>query len=371
MLLQDGTIKITDFGIARFARSETRTLTDKAIGSVHYISPEQAAGDVIDARTDIYSVGVMLYEMLTGKVPFEADTPVSVALKQIQSRAVPPRQLNPQIPEGLQEITLHAMEKDVHKRYQSAAQMLRDIDADYYVMIDGDDTYPADQVRDLLQPLLDGVADHVVGDRLSNGTYGEENKRAFHGFGNNLVRAMIKWIYGYGFDDVMTGYRAFSRAFVKTFPVLSEGPQIETELSIHAVDRRWRILDVPIVYRDRPEGSVSKLDTVGDGIKVIMMIGTLFKDYRPLKFFSLVALVLTVLGLVFGVPVIIEYFQTGLVPRLPTALLAVALIFLACLALVAGFILDSVAKSERREWEFSVYREVMRKNGMRPAMLGR
>ncbi len=128
MLLQDGTIKITDFGIARFARSETRTLTDKAIGSVHYISPEQAAGDVIDARTDIYSVGVMLYEMLTGKVPFEADTPVSVALKQIQSRAVPPRQLNPQIPEGLQEITLHAMEKDVHKRYQSAAQMLRDID---------------------------------------------------------------------------------------------------------------------------------------------------------------------------------------------------------------------------------------------------
>ena len=128
MLLSDGTIKITDFGIARFARSETRTLTDKAIGSVHYISPEQAAGDTIDARTDIYSVGVMLYEMLTGRVPFEADTPVSVALKQIQSRAVPPRELNPSIPEGLQEITMHAMEKDVKKRYQSAAQMLRDID---------------------------------------------------------------------------------------------------------------------------------------------------------------------------------------------------------------------------------------------------
>lgn len=250
-------------------------------------------------------------------------------------------------------------------------QMLRDIEADCYLMVDGDDTYPADAARELCRPILEDRADMTVGDRLSNGTYAEKNKRAFHGFGNNLVRAMIKWIYGYGFDDVMTGYRAFSRAFVKTFPVLSEGPQIETELSIHAVDRRWRILDVPIVYRDRPEGSVSKLDTVGDGIKVIMMIGTLFKDYRPLKFFSLVALVLTVLGLVFGVPVIIEYFQTGLVPRLPTALLAVALIFLACLALVAGFILDSVAKSERREWEFSVYREVMRKNGMRPAMLGR
>ena len=128
MLLSDGTIKITDFGIARFARSETRTLTDKAIGSVHYISPEQAAGDTIDARTDIYSVGVMLYEMLTGKVPFEADTPVSVALKQIQSKAVLPREVNPSIPEGLQEITMHAMEKDAGKRYQSAAQMLRDID---------------------------------------------------------------------------------------------------------------------------------------------------------------------------------------------------------------------------------------------------
>ena len=233
-----------------------------------------------------------------------------------------------------------------------------DIEADCYLMVDGDDTYPADAARELCRPILEDRADMTVGDRLSNGTYAEENKRAFHGFGNNLVRAMIKWIYGYGFDDVMTGYRAFSRVFVKTFPVLSEGFQIETELSIHAVDRRWRILDVPIVYRDRPEGSVSKLDTVGDGIKVIMMIGTLFKDYRPLKFFSLVALALTILGLAFGVPVIVEYFQTGLVPRLPTALLAVALIFLACLALVAGFILDSVAKSERREWELSVYREL-------------
>ncbi|MEF2671134.1 glycosyltransferase family 2 protein [Adlercreutzia sp.] len=237
-------------------------------------------------------------------------------------------------------------------------QMFRDIEADCYLMVDGDDTYPADAARELCRPILEDRADMTVGDRLSNGTYAEENKRAFHGFGNNLVRAMIKWIYGYGFDDVMTGYRAFSRAFVKTFPVLSEGFQIETELSIHAVDRRWRILDVPIIYRDRPEGSVSKLDTVGDGIKVIMMIGTLFKDYRPLKFFSLAALLFTLIGLAFGIPVIIEYFQTGLVPRLPTALLAVAFIFLACLALVAGFILDSVAKSERREWELSVYREV-------------
>lgn len=239
-------------------------------------------------------------------------------------------------------------------------QMFRDIEADCYVMVDGDDTYPAESVHNLCAPILEGRADMTVGDRLSNGTYAEENKRAFHGFGNNLVRFMIKWIYGYGFEDVMTGYRAFSRTFVKTFPALSEGFQIETELSIHAVDRRWRIIDVPIVYRDRPAGSESKLNTIGDGIKVIMMIGTLFKDYRPLKFFSLIALVLAIIGLAFGIPVILEYFQTGLVPRLPTALLAVALIFLACLALVAGFILDSVAKSERREWELAVYRESSR-----------
>lgn len=236
-------------------------------------------------------------------------------------------------------------------------QMFRDIEADCYLMVDGDDTYPAEAARALCDPILENRADMTVGDRLSNGTYAEENKRAFHGFGNNLVRAMIKWIYGYGFDDVMTGYRAFSRTFVKTFPVLSEGFQIETELSIHAVDRRWRILDVPIVYRDRPAGSESKLDTVGDGIKVIMMIGSLFKNYRPLKFFCLVALILAVIGLIFGIPVVVEYIQTGLVPRFPTAILAVAFVFLAALALVAGLILDSVAKSERREWELTVYQE--------------
>lgn len=237
-------------------------------------------------------------------------------------------------------------------------QMFRDIEADCYLMVDGDDTYPAESARSLCEPILAGHADMTVGDRLSNGTYAEENKRAFHGFGNNLVRFMIKWIYGYGFDDVMTGYRAFSRPFVKTFPVLSEGFQIETELSIHAVDRRWRILDVPIVYRDRPAGSESKLNTVGDGIKVIMMIGSLFKNYRPLKFFSLIALLFFILGLICGLPIIIEYFKTGLVPRLPTALLAVAFMFMAGLALATGMILDSVAKMERKEWELSVYREM-------------
>lgn len=240
-------------------------------------------------------------------------------------------------------------------------QMFRDIDADCYLMVDGDDTYPAESARSLCAPILAGEADMVVGDRLSNGIYAQQNARAFHGFGNDLVRAMIRWIYGYGFEDVMTGYRAMSRPFVKTFPVLSEGFQIETELSIYAVDRRWRIADVPVEYRNRPEGSVSKLNTVRDGLKVIAMIGTLFKDYRPLKFFSLVALLFCIGGLCAGIPVVTEYLATGLVPRFPTAILAVALMFMAALSLATGFILDAVAKVERKQWELRVYRQT--KNG--------
>lgn len=235
-------------------------------------------------------------------------------------------------------------------------QMFRDIDADCYLMVDGDDTYPAESARELCEPILNGKADMTVGDRLSNGTYAEENKRAFHGFGNDLVRAMIKWIYGYSFDDVMTGYRAFSRPFVKTFPVMSEGFQIETEISIHAVDRRWRIKDVPIIYRDRPEGSVSKLNTIGDGMKVMIAIASLFKNYRPLKFFSLAALVLAVIGLLLGIPVIVEFFETGLVPRLPTALLATAFMFLCGLSFATGLVLDNLAKTERKQWELEVYK---------------
>lgn len=235
-------------------------------------------------------------------------------------------------------------------------QMFRDIDADCYLMVDGDDTYPAESARELCEPILNGEADMTVGDRLSNGTYAEENKRAFHGFGNDLVRAMIKWIYGYSFDDVMTGYRAFSRPFVKTFPVMSEGFQIETEISIHAVDRRWRIKDAPIIYRDRPEGSVSKLNTIGDGMKVMIAIASLFKNYRPLKFFSLAALVLAVIGLLLGIPVIVEFFETGLVPRLPTALLATAFMFLCGLSFATGLVLDNLAKTERKQWELEVYK---------------
>lgn len=230
-------------------------------------------------------------------------------------------------------------------------QMLRDIDADCYVMVDGDDTYPIEQVREVIAPILDGTADHVVGDRLSNGTYAAENKRAGHGFGNDLVRWLIKVLYGFEYTDVMTGYRAFNREFAKTLPVLSPGFEIETELSIHAVDKNWRIVQVPIDYRDRPEGSESKLNTVSDGIKVLKMIFSLFKDYKPLGFFSLIALVFFVIGFVLGIPVIAEFAATGLVPRFPTAILAVAFCGLAALMLVCGLILDTVVKGNRRDWE--------------------
>lgn len=235
--------------------------------------------------------------------------------------------------------------------------MFREIEADFYLMVDGDDTYPAEAAARLLAPLALEEADMTVGDRLSNGSYGEENDRAFHGFGNDLVRWLIKVIYGFAFEDVMTGYRAFTRAFVKTMPVLSEGFQIETEISIHAVDKRWRIVDVPVDYRDRPEGSESKLSTFSDGARVLKAIASLCKDGRPLLFFGLVGALLFVLGLCAGVPVVVEYAQTGLVSKLPSSVLAVGLFVCGALAFTAGVVLDTVAKNERKSWELMVYRE--------------
>ena len=233
-------------------------------------------------------------------------------------------------------------------------QMLRDIDADYFIMVDGDDTYPAESAGELLKPLISGEADMCVGDRLSNGTYGEENDRAFHGFGNNLVRVLIKLIYGFKFSDVMTGYRSFNRVFAETMPVLSPGFEIETELSIHAVDKGWKIAEVPIDYRDRPEGSESKLSTFSDGFKVLKMIMSLFKDYRPMALFGWVSLIFVVLGLIVGIPVIVEFTQTGLVPRLPSTVLAVGLVFTGLLSLASGLILDTVVKGTRKEYELQV-----------------
>ena len=233
-------------------------------------------------------------------------------------------------------------------------QMMRDIDADYYIMVDGDDTYPAEAAPDILRPLLEGEADMVVGDRLSNGSYGEENDRAFHGFGNNLVRWLIKRIYGFEFSDVMTGYRAYNRVFARTMPVLSPGFEIETELSIHAVDKGWRIVEVPIDYRDRPEGSESKLSTFSDGFKVLKMILSLFKDYRPMALFGWLSLLFVLVGLLLGIPVVGEFASTGLVPRLPTALLAVAFVLAGLMSLSSGLILDTVVKGARKQYELQV-----------------
>ena len=228
-------------------------------------------------------------------------------------------------------------------------QMMRDIDADCYLMVDGDDTYPAEAAPEPSPPSWPTRPTWWwAAASPANGTYGEENDRAFHGFGNDLVRVLIKWIYGFEFSDVMTGYRAFNRVFAKTMPVLSPGFEIETELSIHAVDKRWRIAEVPIDYRDRPEGSESKLDTFSDGCKVLLMILSLFKDYRPLALFSWVSLLFCVLGLVAGVPVIAEFLATGLVPKLPSALLAVALVFIGILSFTCGLILDTVVKGTRK-----------------------
>ena len=234
--------------------------------------------------------------------------------------------------------------------------MFRDVDADYYVMVDGDDTYPAEAAPVLIAPIAAGEADMAVGDRISNGSYGAENGRRFHGFGNDLVRWLIRILYGYSFEDVMTGYRAFSRAFVKTMPVMSQGFQVETEISVWAVDRRWRVADVPVDYRDRPEGSESKLSTYSDGMLVLAAIASLFRDYRPMAFFGWVSVVLVALGLVAGIPVIAEYLDTSYVSKLPSAVLAVALMLCAALSFAAGTILDSVARANRRRWELEVYR---------------
>lgn len=235
-------------------------------------------------------------------------------------------------------------------------QMFLEIEADYYLMVDGDDTYPAEFCHDLLKPLQEKMADMTIGDRLSNGTYTEENKRAFHDFGNNLVKNSINRLYKSNIQDVMTGYRGFSRAFVKSFPVMSSGFQIETEFTIHALDKRFRLVEVPIQYRDRPEGSESKLNTFSDGFKVIMTIVKMFKDYKPFLFFMLGFALFFILGLLVGLPVIIEFAKTGFIDKMPSAILASSLMVLAVLSLVTGLILDTVVSNAKKEYELNLYR---------------
>ena len=240
--------------------------------------------------------------------------------------------------------------------------MFRDIDADIYIMVDGDDTYPAEAVRELMQPILNNEADMVIGDRLSNGTYEKENKRAFHNLGNNLVQGLIGLLFKNEIQDIMTGYRVYNRFFVKTMPVMSEGFQIETEMSIHALDKKFRLKEIPIEYRDRPDGSESKLNTFRDGYRVIKTLLGLFKDYKPLLFFGLISLVSLILGLLVGVPVIVEFILTSFINKVPSAILAVGFILVSVVSLACGLILDTISASSKRNYELYLnsYKEMQR-----------
>lgn len=228
--------------------------------------------------------------------------------------------------------------------------MFREIQADCYIMTDGDDTYPAEYAREMADLVLNKNVDMVIGDRLSS-TYFEENKRPFHNVGNTLVRKLVNSFFKGNVTDIMTGYRAFSPLFVKSFPIMSKGFEIETEMTIHALDKNLHLKSIPVNYRDRPKGSESKLNTYSDGFKVITTIFRLLKDYRPLRFFGICALVLLLISLILFAPVLVEYFNTGMVARFPTLIVAVTLGLAALQSLVCGFVLDTVVKKDRQRFE--------------------
>ena len=231
--------------------------------------------------------------------------------------------------------------------------MFRDIDAKCYIITDGDDTYPAEFAREMCDKVLEEKADMVIGDRLSS-TYFTENKRPFHNVGNVLVRKLINMIYKSNIRDVMTGYRAFSYQFVKTFPVLSKGFEIETEMTIHSLDKNMNVENVIIEYRDRPEGSVSKLNTYTDGFKVIKTIMTLYKNYRPLSFFSWITAILFLIGLGFLIPVLIDYIQTGLVPKMPSFIASIFFFICGIQSFFGGLILQTIIKRDKQDFEIKL-----------------
>ena len=232
-------------------------------------------------------------------------------------------------------------------------KMFREIEADCYIMVDGDDTYPAEYAPQMAEMILSGQADMVNGDRLS-ATYFNENKRPFHNLGNKLVRNLINYIFHGNVKDIMTGYRAFSRQFVKGFPVISKGFEIETEMTIHALDKNLMICEIPVDYRDRPVGSESKLNTIPDGIKVLKMIFRLFRDYKPLSFFSWCAFGLLAISLFMFLPVLNEYIQTGLVPRFPTLIVSVFIALAALLFYLCGLILQVISNKHKQLYEIQM-----------------
>ena len=228
--------------------------------------------------------------------------------------------------------------------------MFRQIEADCYLMVDGDDTYPADNAKEMCDLVLEGKADMVIGDRLSS-TYFTENKRPFHNFGNRIVRFLINFFFKNKVKDIMTGYRAFSREFVKGYPVLSKGFEIETEMTIHAVDKNYKLVEIPVTYRDRPEGSVSKLNTYSDGFRVLKTIAVLFKEYKPAMFFNIIAFILLVISCALQIPIFSEYLKTGLVPRFPTLIVANIILVISLLLCVTGLILQVIAKKYKETYE--------------------
>ena len=234
-------------------------------------------------------------------------------------------------------------------------RMFQEIDAQCYVMVDGDDTYPAQNAREMVDCILKRKVDMVVGDRLSS-TYFEENKRPFHNFGNNLVRHSIHFLFQNEIKDIMTGYRAFSYRFVKTFPVLSQGFEIETEMSIHAIDKNMFLENVVCNYRDRPQGSESKLNTFQDGIRVILTMVRLFRTYRPMKFFSFIAAVLAALSTLFLIPVVKIYIETGMVPNFPTLIVCGFVMIAALYSLFSGMVLQTIYQKNRQDFEMELYR---------------
>jgi glycosyltransferase involved in cell wall biosynthesis len=233
---------------------------------------------------------------------------------------------------------------------QVIRSMFRDIDAECYIMTDGDDTYPAECAREMSHMVLTNKAEMVIGDRLS-ATYFRENARPFHNFGNTLVKQTINFLFHTNVSDILTGYRAFSYEFIKTFPVLSKGFEIETEMTIHALDKNLGIANVVVPYRDRPAGSESKLSTYSDGIKVIRTIFRLYKNCRPLAFFGFLAVLMLLLGILLFIPIIFEYFKTGLVPRLPTLIVSCFIILGGILSFFSGLILDVLAQQSKQEFE--------------------
>ena len=232
-------------------------------------------------------------------------------------------------------------------------RMFREIDAQCYVMIDGDDTYPAEFGREMVNKVLERKVDMVVGDRLSS-TYFEENKRPFHNFGNSLVRGTINRLFRSNIRDIMTGYRAFSYQFVKTFPVLSKGFEIETEMSIHAVDKNMLVENVIIDYRDRPDGSESKLNTYSDGAKVLKTIMGLYKNYKPMQFFGLLAAILMIIALAMFMPVFVVYLKTGLVPNFPTLIVSGFIAMAALQSFFAGLVLSTIVQKDRQLFEYKL-----------------